>query len=197
MTTSSRCRSGLAALAVAGVFLGPSAAASDAARPSFDGSCELSGVAEFDRPVTNETESNAGTFRSQPGLGNCIGTLKAGGKLLGSREWSVRARARARGEFSCVTGSLRGTARMLFLRDNGKPLRVRGRRVEIRAHIEMAHSVAAGTIEFFGARGTTAGGVYNFTPSLGAVAGCAADGDRSLPMAVRMSTRGEFVSRRR
>ena len=85
---------------------------------------------------------------------------------------------------------------MLFLGENGKPLRVRGRTVEIRARIEMAHSVAGGTIEFFGARGTTAGGVYNFTPSAGAVAGCAAAGDRSLPMAVRMSTRGEFVSRR-
>jgi len=196
MSKSRRFRSGLAALAVAGIFLGPSAAASGAARPSFDGSCELSGVADFDRPVTNETEPNGGTFHSQPGLGNCVGTLRARGRLLGSRDWSVRARARAGGEFSCLTGSLRGSATMLFLGENGKPLRVRGRTVEIRARIEMAHSVAGGTIEFFGARGTTAGGVYNFTPSAGAVAGCAAAGDRSLPMAVRMSTRGEFVSRR-
>ncbi len=83
---------------------------------------------------------------------------------------------------------------MTFLRRIGAPLRVGGRAVKIRARIILRHSVVAGTIEFFGARGTTAGGVYNFTPSVGAVAGCARDGDRSLPMAVRMSTHGKFIS---
>lgn len=195
MRKNLRRMSGLAAPVVAAVLLVPTASASSSTRPSFDGSCELTGVAHFDRPVTNESEQNGGTFRSQPGLGNCVGVLRAGRRRFDSREWSVRARARARGEFSCISGNLAGSATMVFLRANGKPLRVRGRRVEIKARIEMAHTVVGGTIEFSGARDTTAGGVYSFTPSLGAVSGCAEDGDRSLPMAVRMSTRGEFVSR--
>ncbi len=181
-------------VAAAVVLLASASPASAAQRPSFNGSCELSGVVDFDRPVTNERTRNGGTFRTQPGLGNCIGTLRAGGKSLGSRPWSVRARARGRGEFSCLTGSLRGGATMTFLRRNGAPLRVDGRTVKIRARIVLRHALVAGTIEFFGARGTTAGGVYNFTPSVGAVAGCARGGDRSLPMAVRMSTHGKFIS---
>lgn len=173
------------------------ASASASPRPSFDGSCELSGTATFDHPVTNTVERNGGTFRSQPGLGNCIGTLRVGGEELGTQTWAVRARARARGEFSCITGSLGGRASMLFLGEGGKPIRVSGRRVKIRAHIAMAHAVAAASIEFLGARGTSAGGAYNFTPSAGAIAGCAQQGDSSLPMAVRMTTRGELVSLRK
>lgn len=187
----------LAVVAIGFSTVSEPVAAQAAKRAFFDGSCELSGVARFDHPVTNNVEPNGGTFRTQPGLGNCIGTLRVGNRTLGTQEWAVRARARARGDFSCLSGSLGGRAVTLFLGEDGKPLRVRGRRVRVRGLIAMAHAVAAGSIEFLGGRGSTAGGVYNFTPSGGAVAGCAQNGDKSLPMAVRFTTRGEFASLRR
>jgi len=169
-------------------------ASASAARPAFDGSCELSGIARFGHPVTNDVEPNRGKFRSQPGLGNCLGTLSIGDRVFEGTQWPVRARARATGEFSCLTGSLGGRASVVFLDGDGKPLRAHGRKVRIRAVIAMAHAVAAGSIEFAGAKGSSAGGTYNFTPSLGAVAGCAEGGDESLPMTVRYSTRGKLVS---
>ena len=195
MRPSSRVITYFAAVTAFATAATPASAASPP--PEFDGSCELSGTARFDHPVTNTVESNGGTFRSSPGLGNCIGTLSAGGRPLDGSQWQIRAKARAKGDFSCLNGSLSGRASMLFLDGEGDPLRVDGRRVKIRARIAMAHAVAAGSIEFLGGRGTSAGGAYNFTPSGGAVAGCAQGGDESLPMTVRMSTRGAFVGLRR
>jgi hypothetical protein len=189
----------IAQLAVIGTVLtiALGADAEAAMRPSIDGSCELSGVARFDHPATNAVEANGGTFHSQAGLGNCIGTLRLNGSDLASGQIPVRARARATGDFSCLSGGLGGRAVMTFLDQAGSPLRVNGRKVKVRSRIAMAHAVAAGSIEFLGAGGSSAGGIYNFTPSGGAIAGCAQGGDSSLPMSVRYTTRGEFQSLRR
>lgn len=188
----------VAAVAVAGAFAVLACMAEAAGKrvaPSFDGSCELSGVATFDHPVTNTTEANGGRFRSQEGLANCVGDLSAGGVDFGSGTYPVKARARATGTLSCASGSLAGRARIAVLGDDGRTLKVDGRRVRGWAQIQMEHAVAAGRITFFGKGDSQADGVYNFTPSAAAVANCAAKGDKQLPMAVRFTTDGEFQTR--
>lgn len=201
MSRRSRALSGAGISAlVAAIFTlvaGPMAApgSSNRVAPSFDGACEISGVATFDHPVTNETEANGGRFRSQDGLSNCVGELSAGGEDLGSGTWPVRARARVTGPLSCISGTLNGRARITVLDGEGLALRIAGRKVKGWARIEMRHAVAAGGITFFGAGGSRAEGVYHFTPSASAVAGCAAAGDTQLPMAVRFATSGAFQTR--
>jgi len=177
------------------LIVGPVTAAGERVAPTFDGSCELSGVATFDHPVTNAPESNGGTFRSHKGLANCVGDLSAGGRDLGSGTWPVRAHARATGTFSCASGSLTGRARIVVLGDDGRAIKVRGKRVRGWARIEMQHAVASGSISFLGRRDSRAEGVYNFTPSAAAIANCAAKGDKQLPMAVRFTTTGKFRTR--
>lgn len=187
----------MAAVAIGALVLVPglTTAAGKRVAPSFNGSCELSGVATFDHPVTNATEENGGRFRSQEGLANCVGELSAGGVDFGSGTYPVKARARATGPLSCTSGTLRGRSRIVVLGEDGRALKVGDRRVRGWAEIELRHAIAAGGISFFGAGDSRAEGVYNFTPSVGAVANCAGPGDKQLPMAIRFSTTGDFQTR--
>ena len=177
-------------MCVAGLAAAPAGAA---APPSVEGACELGGNAVFDHPVTNATRFNGGTFHSDDGLANCVGTLKVGGRSYGPRVWPVRATGRSTGNLSCAAGTLTGRATLLFLRPDGRPLRLSGSTIAFRARIVQHHVVAAGLIDFVGRPGSRAGGIYNFTPSASAIGGCFAAGDKRLPMTVRMSTLGSFT----
>ncbi len=182
----------LAVVGTVGVAVPGAAAASQA--PRFNGLCELTGTAQFASPVTNATTENSATFRSEDGLANCTGELEVAGKSLGSAIWPVRAEARASGAFSCIAGSLQGGASITVLGPGGAPLVVDGQVATARADVRLDHAVVGGTISFSGANGTSAGGLYNFTPSIAAIGQCAAGGDEALQMAVRFTTFGWFES---
>lgn len=185
------------ACAAFGLGLSLTSLASAAPSPVFNGGCELSGVATFDKPVSNETKKNGGRFKTQPGLGNCVGDLTVGRHELGIASYPVRAVARGVGDFSCASGTLAGRGRIVILDEVGKRLRVRGRPVIFRAGFTMTHAVVGGTVAYSGTQDTLATGIYNFTPSAGAVTNCELAGERSLPMAVRFNTQGDFIGRAR